>query len=92
MEVHVRQQVMVRPKKLFICSSGTLNPPPHHKFVLYLQCIDTEKIVYTSQIFSLGHPSFAAILFVNWLARIIKVGNFSGNYSATSFYSFIQKI
>ena len=45
------------------------------------------KIVYTSRIVSLGWPSFAAILFVDWLACILKVENFSGNYSDTSFYS-----
>ena len=43
-----------------------------------------------SGIVSLGwpcQPSFAAILFVDWLVRILKVENFSGNYSDTLFCS-----
>ena len=61
-------------------------PPPHQKFLLHLQYSHL-KIVYTSRIVSLGRPSFAAILFVDWLVRILKVENFSGNYSDTSFFS-----
>ena len=52
-----------------------LQPPPHQNLM-----------VYTSQIISLGGPSFAAILFFDWLVHILKVRNFSGNYLETSFY------
>ena len=48
-------------------------------------------MVYTSQIVSLGRPSFAAILFVDWLVRKLKVKNFSGNSSDTSLYSISYK-
>ena len=63
-----------------------LQPPPHQKFLLHFQ-YSHRKIVYTSLIVRLGQPSFAAILFVDWLVRILKVDIFSGNYSDTLFYS-----
>ena len=59
--------------------------PPASKIFLHFQFLHW-KIVYTSRIVSLGHLSFAVILFVDWLVRILKVENFSGNYSDTSFY------
>ena len=80
-------------KKLIICFSGTARVtfnPPHQKFLLHFQYSHL-KIVYTSQIVSLGRPSFAAILFVDWLVRILKLKNFSGNYSDTSFFSISLK-
>ena len=85
---HVKFQLLGQ-KKLIICFSGTARVtfnPPHQKFLLHFQYSHL-KIVYTSTIVSLGRPSFAAILFVDWLVRILKVENFSGNYSDTSFFS-----
>ena len=80
----------VRPKKnnyMFLRHRPRhLQPPPHQKFLLHFQYSHL-KIIYTSRIVSLGRPSFAAILFVDWLVRILKVENFSGNYSDTSFFS-----
>ena len=76
-------------KKLIICFSGTARVtfnPPHQKFLLHFQ-YSHWKIVYTSLIVSLGRQSFAAILFVDWVVHILKVENFSGNYSDTSFFS-----
>ena len=80
--------ILIRPKKLIICFSGTVRvtfKPPHQKFLLHFQ-YSHWKIVCTSRIVSLGRPSFAAILFVDWLVCILKVKIFSGNYSDTSFY------
>ena len=54
--------------------------PPASKILLHFQ-YSHFKIVYTSRIVSLGRPSFATILFVDWLVRILEVENFSGNYS-----------
>ena len=85
----LRIKNIIRPKKIIICFSGTARVtfnPPNQKFLLHSQ-YSYLKIVYTSRIVSLGRPSFAAILFVDWLVRILKVENFSGNYSDTSFYS-----
>ena len=74
-------------KKLIICFSGTarvtFNPLASKIFIAFP--------VFTFKnclrIVSLGRPSFAAILFVDWLVRILKVENFSGNHSDTSFFS-----
>ena len=75
-------------KKLYVSQAPPASPstPPHQNFLLHFQYSHL-KIVYTSRIVSLGRPSIAAILFVDWLVRILKVENFSGNYSDTSFFS-----
>ena len=79
----------LRPKKInymFLRHRPRHFQPPASK--IFIACsVFTLKIVYTSRIVSLGRPSFAAILFVDWLVRILKVKNFSGNYSDTSFFS-----
>ena len=84
-----------KAKKIIICFSGTTRVtfiPPHQTFLLHFKYSHL-KIVYTSRIVSLGRPSFAAILFVDSLVRILKVESFSRNFSDTLFYSIsINKI
>ena len=78
---------ILRPKKIIICFSGTarvtFNPPASKIFIVY-SVFALKNRLY---IVSLGWLSFSTILFVDWLVRILKVENFSGNYSDTSFYS-----
>ena len=50
--------------------------PPRIKNFYCISSIHTEKNVNTSLIVRLGRPSFAAILFVDWLVRILKVESF----------------
>ena len=63
-----------------------LQPPASKIFIAF----SVFTLKNTSQIVSLGRPSFASILF-DWLVRILKVENISGNYSDTSFYSISLK-
>ena len=60
--------------------------PPRIKNFYCISSIHIEKSSTHREV-SLGRPSFAAILFVEWLVRILKVKNFSGNYSVM--YRFI---
>ena len=63
-----------------------LQPPPHKNFHC-ISSIHTEKSSIHCELSVLIRPSFAAILFVDWLVCILKVEIFSRNYTDTSFYS-----
>ena len=60
--------------------------PPASKIFIAFPVFTLKNHLYIANC-QLGRPSFAAILFADWLVRILKVENFSGNYSDTSICS-----
>ena len=82
-------RLVVRSKKLIICFSGTaritFNPPASKIFIAFPVFILKNRLYIANCQFR--SAVICAILFVDWLVRILKVENFSGNYSDTSFYS-----
>ena len=77
----------IRPQKvnyLFLRHCPRHLQPPALKFFIAFPLFILKNHLYIA-ICQLRSAVICAILFVDWLVRILKVENFSGNYSDTSF-------